>query len=419
MESNDKADLLKRHIPFVKFMLRKVQGHENLQLQWEELLTTIKSQNLNKEQIKQIDEMCQSHRDKLIKAKNKETVTHPPEDLPNKIQDEPAKEVAEEEAKPPLKLKIISRPKITLKIKLNGIIKKKKDIKNGIYKVVRHEPNLNHALKIVRMNPPPPSPSLPSPSLPSPSLPECYVRLEQLDMTKIRIHNSQPLLLEEEEEEDKDDDDSLIEPLWKGAEFDSRAPMVSIPTDLIRGIKEEDATLLTIAQTNTKLRPWLHDANEHRKFQDVCDQMLGDLKCLAALFKCMSSECSFYTVDAITFKAHLQIHFDNTGLKHYLLCCYCSYEAFSTENLVQHVIDEHGSERFQCPHCFYRTFDFFMESHYEQYHNEQQRVAIKCASNYAKTICFQTEETKVRANVTIPAMSCMSKCFFFVSQLDN
>ncbi|XP_050022714.1 uncharacterized protein [Dermacentor andersoni] len=66
-------------------------------------------------------------------------------------------------------------------------------------------------------------------------------------------------------------------------------------------------------------------------------------------FKCMESSCDFCTDKEDNFKDHLRVHVD---LAH---CTYCNEVAVNEQQLVEHMVTEHGSCRFQCALCFYRS----------------------------------------------------------------
>ena len=72
---------------------------------------------------------------------------------------------------------------------------------------------------------------------------------------------------------------------------------------------------------------------------------------LKNLFKCMGSMCTFSSDSPQSFSSHLHSHgLDSTNL---LRCCYCFGKARSVEKLATHIIKKHGSNKFQCIHCFY------------------------------------------------------------------
>lgn len=76
------------------------------------------------------------------------------------------------------------------------------------------------------------------------------------------------------------------------------------------------------------------------------------------LFKCMAkTECSFSSDNAAKFRLHLEeVHsIQKSKLRHgWLRCSCCLKKLGSPSRLVSHVIKDHGSSTFQCPHCLFR-----------------------------------------------------------------
>lgn len=97
------------------------------------------------------------------------------------------------------------------------------------------------------------------------------------------------------------------------------------------------------------------------------------------LFKCMAYRCMFSSDSAKDFRYHLlwhNKHFHTTNpnqpivehrmvsdanvcetltLPDFNFCSYCSFVAYSTVQLVEHVEGNHGSNEFQCSACFFRA----------------------------------------------------------------
>lgn len=70
---------------------------------------------------------------------------------------------------------------------------------------------------------------------------------------------------------------------------------------------------------------------------------------IVRFFKCMESSCDFCTDEEDKFKDHLHAHVDPPH------CTYCNELAANERRLVEHMLAEHGSCRFQCALCFYRS----------------------------------------------------------------
>lgn len=66
-------------------------------------------------------------------------------------------------------------------------------------------------------------------------------------------------------------------------------------------------------------------------------------------FKCMESSCDFCTDEEDKYEDHLRAHLDSPH------CTYCNEVASDEHHLVEHMLAEHGSCRFQCALCFYRS----------------------------------------------------------------
>lgn len=119
--------------------------------------------------------------------------------------------------------------------------------------------------------------------------------------------------------------------------------------------------VVEVATTNSDsgrmLKPWTNSVT--RKSADICNAMLHQL-CLYSLFKCMANDCQFSNSSAETMLQHLRYHEVRTmvapGQKaSWLECSYCVERFARNDQLVQHVLNEHSTSIFQCPHCFYRS----------------------------------------------------------------
>ncbi|KAG5682308.1 hypothetical protein PVAND_011668 [Polypedilum vanderplanki] len=169
----------------------------------------------------------------------------------------------------------------------------------------------------------------------------------------------------------------------KNYENESAIPMISIPTDLIFKKNENEEhgkeILLSAEFTTKKIRPWLSNSS-HRKVLKNCEEMLSNGNCLAATFKCMGSTCSYFTNEPSIFSRHLEFHAKHTehDLVNFQKCCYCNYENLSSKELINHIINIHGANRYQCPYCFYRSYDVHIFTHLKYFHNSKSEIAIEC-----------------------------------------
>lgn len=97
------------------------------------------------------------------------------------------------------------------------------------------------------------------------------------------------------------------------------------------------------------LRPWI-DAASYKctKSRSTCEKMINEY-CLAALFKCMGSTCSFYTNDKQNFQTHVGLHLtlQSRDFRNCLLCAYCPYLGHSIVGLIKHIEAEHRFDLFR------------------------------------------------------------------------
>lgn len=82
-------------------------------------------------------------------------------------------------------------------------------------------------------------------------------------------------------------------------------------------------------------------------------------ECISDLFKCAASHCAFSSDDAAEFRYHLDhIHASKPQQidgDQCLECLLCLDQFVTSEMLVSHIVRDHGSARFQCPFCYYRS----------------------------------------------------------------
>lgn len=214
-------------------------------------------------------------------------------------------------------------------------------------------------------------------------------------------------------------------------------PMVSIPSALLHQQPESQPTkikvkimenyvipaskpatdkLLDPAQTLNKIRPWLHASEtKHQKQRDICDEMLK-FDCLAAVFKCMGIGCSFYTSDDSLFRQHLALHlqYQESDFKNFSLCPYCVFSGDTLNELVDHILDVHGADKYQCNYCFYRSFDLQVGTHQSLYHSTKKSYIIICHPNRRKNFSTQITTAWSSLKKSVPGMSCMGEYFFYI-----
>jgi hypothetical protein len=122
------------------------------------------------------------------------------------------------------------------------------------------------------------------------------------------------------------------------------------------------------------LRPWFSESQDLKKSKAAAMAMLHE-EPLTAFYKCMQKNCVYFSCDADNFRRHMTLHksFNN-------LCCYCSYNNASVDNLMKHYQDEHFYDSYQCAFCFYRSFsEGNLITHAKRYHdNKASIVIIEC-----------------------------------------
>jgi hypothetical protein len=117
-----------------------------------------------------------------------------------------------------------------------------------------------------------------------------------------------------------------------------------------------------------------------------------NINCLAALFKCMDFDCSFYSSSTDIFEKHLQLHeAQGDFTRSYLNCAYCTTKEKTIHDLVVHIRESHGDSRYQCHYCFFRAFSEFQvtSNHHKYCHHTKQRLVIRYGT-------FLSQEMKLR-----------------------
>ena len=171
---------------------------------------------------------------------------------------------------------------------------------------------------------------------------------------------------------------------------------------------EKEIELVSIST----LRPWLVNT-EMKKSCNLCAEMLST-ECLAALFKCMGTNCSFYTSDESVFTMHLDLHehHESHDVKSFLACAYCNIVTGNSAALIAHVVDFHGDNNFQCSYCFFRSFnDFHVFFHHRNScHKSKPRKIIEIIQTAPKvTRCEAMNRIRNRLHLTVPPIVCSCK----------
>lgn len=165
------------------------------------------------------------------------------------------------------------------------------------------------------------------------------------------------------------------------------------------------------------LRPWISikEVKGRNKSKNACDEMLADRNCLAALFKCMGSDCTFYTSDKPLFVRHLELHheYQNQDNENYMSCAYCIFTSNSIQNLTNHITEVHGFDRFACCYCFYRAYSDFhiFHQHLIKHHAIYGKSVISCEAVLKRNT--RMELMAIRRSIVkhIPKLECICKLY--------
>lgn len=128
------------------------------------------------------------------------------------------------------------------------------------------------------------------------------------------------------------------------------------------------------------LRPWLKSGTINTKTNELAEIMQSE-EGLSATYKCMSSTCSFYTIDSKLFIMHLEYHdkFTASDKANYLMCAYCEFSGNSVGHLMEHFNSDHVYDCYQCKYCFYRSStDFIVITHQNIIHKRKPNAIIEC-----------------------------------------
>lgn len=124
------------------------------------------------------------------------------------------------------------------------------------------------------------------------------------------------------------------------------------------------------------LQPWLNNAISDRKSKAAAISMLHEIP-LTALFKCMQTDCIYFTSDSVLFQRHLNYH---AGKEVSHACSYCQFKGSTSDKIIGHIQENHYTDAFQCAFCFYRALTKNnLITHAKQYHADKQNVVmIEC-----------------------------------------
>lgn len=184
-------------------------------------------------------------------------------------------------------------------------------------------------------------------------------------------------------------------------------PMVSIPSEFLL----HQNVLLDPASTLKRLRPWLNPSNAtHQKFESMCTKMMH-VDCLSALYKCMKIDCCFYTSSKEIFVKHMNLHMKKAmqpnEIENFLACAYCDFKGKLVQELADHVNILHDSGKYQCSYCFYRSTEFLISTHHQQWHAAKEKRFIKVD---AVQKCPEMLTLREAGLKYVPEITCVGKC---------
>lgn len=160
------------------------------------------------------------------------------------------------------------------------------------------------------------------------------------------------------------------------------------------------------------LRPWLNKRTL-KNFEQA--NKMKSASGLHARFKCMASTCSYFTTVQPYFQEHLSYHnkFTPADFGNFRQCSYCSYEADFVEELVDHIVDEHGYDKFHCAYCFYRScHDFNVAAHQDQYHKMKDKKIVMSNIYDRRDLDAEIIEIEKKLPEFVPPIPCVCKFYY-------
>ncbi|KAL7048106.1 hypothetical protein ACKWTF_003219 [Chironomus riparius] len=167
------------------------------------------------------------------------------------------------------------------------------------------------------------------------------------------------------------------------------------------------------------LRPWLK--RKVKKYLMPTTRFLNNVGAIISTYKCMSSKCSFYTIDRDLFNAHLRFHETHqTSDRDYMNCSYCDHifnEKDQVMALVDHIDSEHCFDKFQCKYCFYRScVSLNVINHQRIYHAMKPKSVyeLECDKNrdYEQELAT-VKKSRLRCVPPLSCVKCNAKFYLF------
>uniref|UniRef100_A0A1B0CSA8 C2H2-type domain-containing protein n=1 Tax=Lutzomyia longipalpis TaxID=7200 RepID=A0A1B0CSA8_LUTLO len=174
----------------------------------------------------------------------------------------------------------------------------------------------------------------------------------------------------------------------------------TISTDILPGV-------ISRVDMMNELKPWIKQPC--CKVPHAIMRML-QREVLYAPFKCMGTECWFFTTNEVEMAEHLRCHDQIseeqseratiTDTSSWLECAYCDYMAGSRNDLMMHLKKEHLYCEYICPKCFFRACNAnYVARHLQVYHKTNISV-LHIKSDYVNNT-ISNPVTCVKENVQL------------------
>lgn len=146
-----------------------------------------------------------------------------------------------------------------------------------------------------------------------------------------------------------------------------------------------------------QLYPWIDESitKQWYKRRSRAKDLLKE-ESLFSSYKCMSRDCTYYTMSLKKFREHLDKHF---GQDEYFVCSFCLVDEKEPDDLRDHLIEYHTFDRYQCSKCMYRASEkFYCDIHRKTFHptdnKDNQQTSIY------KVNCFDVQDKKKKTGKT-------------------
>lgn len=145
------------------------------------------------------------------------------------------------------------------------------------------------------------------------------------------------------------------------------------------------------------LYPWIDESitKQWYKRRTRAKDLLKEAS-LFSSYKCMSRDCTFYTMSLNKFREHLDKHF---GQDEYFVCSFCLVDEKEPDDLRDHLIEYHSFDRYQCSKCMYRASEkFYCDIHRKTFHPIDNKGNRQ--TSIFKVNCFDVKDNKKKTEKT-------------------